>query len=154
MGSSGVGKSTLLNCLLGESLKPTGAVRQGDDRGRHTTTHRQMHIIPQGGLVIDTPGLRELSLWGSDEAISSTFDDIQKYAIRCRFADCRHQGEPGCAVMEALDSGELDWSRYQSYVKLQKEMAYISRKENLLEALEEKEKWKQIHKEIKRIKKR
>jgi len=104
--------------------------------------------------VIDTPGLRELRLWGTDEGISSTFDDIEGYSSGCRFADCRHQGEPGCAVMEALDSGELDWARYQSYLKLQKEMAYISRKENLFEALEEKAKWKQIHKEIKRIKKR
>lgn len=154
LGSSGVGKSTLLNCLLGESIKRTGAVRSQDSRGRHTTTHRQMHLLPRGGLVIDTPGLRELRLWGSDEGISSTFEDIEEYSVRCRFDDCRHQGEPGCAVMEALESGVLDWARYQSYLKLQKEMAYISRKENLFEALEEKEKWKQIHKEIKRIKKR
>ena len=154
LGSSGVGKSTLLNCLLGESIKRTGAVRSQDSRGRHTTTHRQMHLLPRGGLVIDTPGLRELRLWGSDEGISSTFEDIEEYSVRCRFNDCRHQGEPGCAVMEALESGVLDWARYQSYLKLQKEMAYISRKENLFEALEEKEKWKQIHKEIKRIKKR
>lgn len=154
LGSSGVGKSTLLNCLLGEPLKRTHSVRSQDDRGRHTTTHRQMHMLPQGGLVIDTPGLRELRLWGTTEGISSTFEDIEGYSARCRFTDCRHQGEPGCAVMEALESGELDWSRYQSYLKLQKEMAYISRKENLFEALEEKEKWKQIHKEIKRIKKR
>jgi ribosome biogenesis GTPase len=154
LGSSGVGKSTLLNCLLGESIKRTGAVRSQDSRGRHTTTHRQMHLLPRGGLVIDTPGLRELRLWGSDEGISSTCEDIEEYSVRCRFNDCRHQGEPGCAVMEALESGVLDWARYQSYLKLQKEMAYISRKENLFEALEEKEKWKQIHKEIKRIKKR
>jgi len=154
LASSGVGKSTLLNCLLGESIKRTGAVRSQDSRGRHTTTHRQMHLLPRGGLVIDTPGLRELRLWGSDEGISSTFEDIEEYSVRCRFNDCRHQGEPGCAVMEALESGVLDWARYQSYLKLQKEMAYISRKENLFEALEEKEKWKQIHKEIKRIKKR
>ncbi len=154
LGSSGVGKSTQLNCLLGEAVKRTGTVRSQDGRGRHTTTHRQMHLLPQGGLVIDTPGLRELGLWGSDEGISSTFDDIDWYSVRCRFADCRHQGEPGCAVKEALDSGELDWARYRSYLKLQKEMAYISRRENLFEALEEKAKWKQIHKEIKRIKKR
>lgn len=154
LGSSGVGKSTLLNCLLGESVKRTNAVRNQDDRGRHTTTHRQLHMLPQGGLVIDTPGLRELKLWGTDVGITSTFEDIERYSARCRFVDCQHQGEPGCAVMGALDSGELDWSRYHSYVKLQKEMAYISRKDNLFEALEEKEKWKQIHKEIKRIKKR
>lgn len=154
LGSSGAGKSTFLNWMLGEAIQRTAAIRQHDDRGRHTTTSRQMHLLPGGGLVIDTPGLRELKLYASDTGMTGAFSEIEEYASQCRFADCRHEGEPGCAVRRAVEEGELDEARFGSYMKLQKELAYLSRKDNLFEALEEKAKWKNIHKEIKRIKKR
>ncbi|MTV50374.1 ribosome small subunit-dependent GTPase A [Heliobacillus mobilis] len=149
LGSSGVGKSTLINCLMGEELQKTQSVRADDDRGRHTTTHREMILLPGGGILIDTPGMRELHMTGSSEGIQDAFEDILALAEQCRFRDCRHEQEPGCAVQNALQRGDLDASRYESYVKLQKELAYMSRRENQREQLAEKEKWKQIHKQIK-----
>lgn len=154
LGSSGTGKSTFLNRMLGEAVQRTGEIRQDDGRGRHTTTFRQMHLLPGGGLVIDTPGLRELKLWASETGITGTFAEIEAFASHCRFGNCQHDGEPGCAVQAALDAGEIDLARFQSYVKLQKELAYLSRRDNLNEAQDEKAKWKQISKEIKRINKR
>jgi ribosome biogenesis GTPase len=124
LGSSGVGKSSLINCLLGENRLATGEVRSDDSRGRHTTTHRELLVLPQGGVVIDTPGLRELSLWSESSSVAAVFDDIEALAAQCRFRDCRHKSEPGCAILAALDSGELDSKRWNNYLKLQAEEAW------------------------------
>ncbi len=123
LGSSGVGKSTLINRLLGEDRLATGEVREDDSRGRHTTTHRELLVLPGGGVVIDTPGLRELALWSESAGVETVFDDIEALASGCRFRDCRHEGEPGCAIRVALDSGDLDPKRWASYRKLQAELA-------------------------------
>jgi ribosome biogenesis GTPase / thiamine phosphate phosphatase len=149
LGSSGAGKSTLVNRLFGIEVQKTNEVREADSRGRHTTTSRELFLLPQGGLLIDTPGMRELQLYGSGDGLFDAFEDIYEYARHCRFSDCQHQTEPGCKIQEALADGSLDVERYESFRKLQREMSYISRKENLQEALEEKKKWKKINKELK-----
>ena len=130
LGSSGVGKSTLLNHLLGREILTTGDIRADDDRGRHTTTSRQLFRLPQGGLIIDTPGLRAIGLSGGDEGLAGAFEDIDRLSQHCRYQDCRHLAEPGCAVLAALADGSLNEGRYQSYLKLQKELAYQDRTEN------------------------
>ena len=109
VGESGAGKSTLINALLGREEAATGAVREGDSKGRHTTTSRQLHLLPgpEGGCVIDTPGIRSLGLFADAESVDAAFADIQELAVECRFSDCRHDTEPGCAVLEACESGEL-----------------------------------------------
>jgi ribosome biogenesis GTPase / thiamine phosphate phosphatase len=146
LGSSGAGKSTLLNALAGDAIMRTAAARADDDRGRHTTTHRELFRLPSGALVIDTPGMRELGLVAEDDALDASFTDVSDLAAQCRFSNCRHGGEPGCAIAEALDSGALDPSRWAAFGKLQKELAYAARREDPeLEAAERK-KWKQIHK--------
>ncbi|MDI6907983.1 MAG: ribosome small subunit-dependent GTPase A [Thermoanaerobacterales bacterium] len=154
LGSSGAGKSSLINRLTGEEIQRVQETRPDDDRGRHTTTQRRMIFLPQGGIIIDTPGMRELQLWGSDQGLQDTFQDIEELARRCRFTDCRHQNEPGCAVIAALRDGTLDQSRYGNYVKLQKELAYLARKTDRQAYLADKEKWKKIHKQIKAFYKR
>ncbi|MCL4517391.1 MAG: ribosome small subunit-dependent GTPase A [Firmicutes bacterium] len=154
LGSSGVGKSTLVNRLVGDDIRQVRDVRGGDDRGRHTTTNRDLIRLPQGGLIIDTPGMRELQLWDADKGLQDTFEDIAALAGQCRFRDCRHRSEPGCAVQEALISGELDSGRYESYRKLQKELAYLDRKEDPAEQRTEKERWKKIHQAAKKIRPR
>jgi ribosome biogenesis GTPase len=127
LGSSGVGKSTLVNHLAGGEAMPTGEL--GDDgRGRHTTRHRELILLPNGGLVLDTPGLRELQLWDVPQGLEQTFEDVAAVAARCRFADCGHVSEPGCAVREALHSGELPRERWESWQKLQRELARLERK--------------------------
>src|SRR5690606_31184104 len=122
IGSSGVGKSTLINRILGEELQRVNEVREGDDRGKHTTTHRQLLLIPEGGLIMDTPGMRELQLWDADEGVSSTFEDVDSLIAQCRFSDCNHNNEPGCAVRAALTNGELEQSRYNNYLKMNREL--------------------------------
>lgn len=124
LGSSGAGKSTLVNALAGETVMATGAVREEDARGRHTTTHRQMIRLPAGAMVIDTPGMRELGMWDVTEGLDDAFGDISALAGHCRFADCRHENEPGCAVRAAIDRGELQEVRLIQYKKLQKEARY------------------------------
>ncbi len=136
LGSSGTGKSTLINALFGEAVQDVGEVRQGDNRGRHTTTFRKLIVLPSGGIVIDTPGLRELQLWGSDEGLNGAFSDIELLAEHCRFADCRHENEPGCAVRQALEEGAIDIKRYESYLKLQSELTYLADKKEYLERKE------------------
>ncbi|MBD2196335.1 MULTISPECIES: ribosome small subunit-dependent GTPase A [Calothrix] len=146
LGSSGVGKSTITNQLKGEALQAVQSVRQGDDRGRHTTTQRQLILLPNGGLIIDTPGMREIQIWAGDESLQETFADIETLAQNCRFRDCQHQQEPGCAVQQALSEQLLDYSRFLSYQKLQKELEYSARKQDQRAQLAEKERWKKIHK--------
>ena len=129
LGPSGVGKSSLVNSLLGHELLPTGDVRDWDARGRHTSVHRQLVIRPAGGLIIDTPGMRELQLWDTD-AVGETFEDVTDLAAACRFRDCQHHHEPGCAVKAAVAAGHLDEGRYQSFLKLaQEQVATAARKE-------------------------
>jgi ribosome biogenesis GTPase / thiamine phosphate phosphatase len=151
LGSSGVGKSTLINALLGVGLLATAPVRESDSRGRHTTTHRELILLPNGGMVIDTPGMRELQLWDADEGVHVTFDEIETLASGCRFRNCRHENEPGCAVRGALEAGELAPDRLASMQKLQKEMAWFDRRQDQSAALEEKRRWKSIHKSAKRF---
>jgi len=124
LGSSGVGKSTLVNALAGSDVLATNDVRAADSRGRHTTTHRQLLVLPRGGVILDTPGMRELQLWDAD--LGQAFGDVEEVAARCRFADCRHEREPGCAVRAALADGSLPGERWQSYVKLQRELAALA----------------------------
>jgi ribosome biogenesis GTPase len=129
LGSSGVGKSTLVNALVGEELLATQDIRE-DGRGRHTTTHRQLVPLPGGGLVLDTPGMRELQLWEADSGLESTFQDVEALAAQCRFADCAHGQEPGCAVRAALSNGTLDLERYESWRKLQRELERLAAKQD------------------------
>jgi ribosome biogenesis GTPase len=126
MGSSGVGKSTLVNTLLGDTVQDTGAISDRDGTGRHVTTGRSLHRMKQGGLLLDTPGLRELQLTDCDAGVNSTFAEITALAERCRFTDCQHGGEPGCAVQAAVARGELDARRLSSYLKLVREQAFNS----------------------------
>lgn len=130
LGSSGVGKSTIVNALVGEELLATQEVREDDHRGRHTTTHRELIVLPTGGVVLDTPGIRELQLWDAD--LEQTFGDVEEIARRCRFSDCNHDREPGCAIRDALADGSLPAERWQSYVKLERELAAIEIKRNHL----------------------
>jgi ribosome biogenesis GTPase / thiamine phosphate phosphatase len=150
LGSSGAGKSTLLNQLAGCSLQRTNSVREDDQRGRHTTTSRQLFVLPQGGMIIDTPGMRELQLWAADTGFAEHFADIGHLATHCRYGDCTHRDEPGCAVKEALQDNVLEQQRYDNYLKMQKELAYLSRRENKQEELAEKRRWKNIHQAFKK----
>lgn len=151
LGSSGVGKSTIINHLLGADVQHTQEVRDMDSKGRHTTTHRQMFVLPSGGMVIDTPGMRELQLWDADEGLSGAFVDVEALAQQCRFGDCRHESEPGCRVREALECGQLDVARFENYLKMQKELRFLERKQDQGNARIEREKWKAIHKQIKQL---
>ena len=146
VGSSGVGKSSLVNCLLGERRLATAEVRPYDSRGRHTTSHRELIPLPGGGALIDTPGMRELGLWVGEGAVDRTFDEIAVLAARCRFRDCTHAGEPGCAVESALEEGVLFPERWESYRKLRGEAQHHQTAADPMLALERKRKWKQIHK--------
>ena len=143
LGSSGVGKSTLVNRWLGEEVMVTRETREDDDEGRHTTTHRQLLTLPGGGLVIDTPGLRELQLWDVGAAgLDATFADVEELAADCRFGDCSHVHEPGCAVLAAVEAGELPRERLHSWRKLQRELHAIEIRHNALLRKQELRKWK------------
>jgi ribosome biogenesis GTPase len=130
LGSSGVGKSSLVNALMGEDALEVGEVREDDARGRHTTTHRELCMLPEGSMVIDTPGMRELGILGADDGIGEAFSEIEALAKKCRFSDCTHTSEPGCAVQSALQSGDLDRTRYESYRALTKENRAAVRRQN------------------------
>jgi ribosome biogenesis GTPase len=127
VGSSGVGKSTILNTLAGHTLAATGGIREDDQKGRHTTTHRQLHVLPTGGLLIDVPGMRELKVADIDHSMGTVFEDITMLAAGCRFADCQHESEPGCAVLQAIEDGKLDNRRLANYKKLLRENALATR---------------------------
>ncbi len=138
IGSSGVGKSTLINKLMGEEVLATKEIREDDSHGRHATTHRQLLVLPGGGVVIDTPGMREIQIAGAD--LSKSFADIEEYAEDCYFRDCRHDSEPRCAVRKAIEDGLLSIKRFENYKKLQNEMEYLERKGSMTAAQSEKQK--------------
>lgn len=148
LGSSGVGKSTLVNALLGEQRQATAAVRDDDSRGRHTTTHRELFVLPGGALLIDTPGIRSLEMVGADEGMDTVFDDITELAAGCRFSDCGHGSEPGCAVRAAILAGTLSEERLESQRKLDRELAHVDRKGDPRAQAEERKRWKAIHKSV------
>ena len=144
LGSSGVGKSTLVNRFAGRELMAVKETRADDDEGRHTTTHRELFLLPGGGIVIDTPGLRELQLWdGGAGAVEAAFGDIEELTLQCRFTNCGHATEPGCAVQEALRSGALSRDRHQSWLKLQRELRAVAVRSDARLRREEKRKWQQ-----------
>lgn len=153
MGSSCVGKSSLVNALLGKTRQSVQTVREDDSRGRHTTTSRQLVLLPCGGMVVDTPGMRELQLWVDEEGVERAFADVSMLASQCRFADCTHQSEPGCAVQAAVASGLLKPERLSSYHKLQREARYVALRQTQSARIIEKTRWKQIAQEQRRMKK-
>lgn len=149
IGSSGVGKSTLVNRLLGEERLRTREVRQSDQRGRHTTTHRELVPLPAGGLLLDTPGLREIQLWGSEEGLGAVFDDVEGLAAGCRFRDCAHLSEPGCAVRAAVEAGHLPETRLASYHKLRAELRSLEIRADPELQREQRARWRMIHRTLK-----
>lgn len=138
IGSSGVGKSTLINKLIGEDTIRTAEIRKDDDKGRHTTTHRELIMLPNGAYVIDTPGMRELGMWNNEEGMETAFSDVEELMKNCRFSNCTHTGEPGCKVIQALQDGILEEGRWKSYLKLKMENEYSADAEQYLMAKKEK----------------
>jgi ribosome biogenesis GTPase len=148
LGSSGVGKSTLVNTLFGTKIMQTSEIREDDSRGRHTTTNRQLIMLPNGTMIIDTPGMRELGMWDVSEGLDKTFQDVEKYLGKCKFSDCTHTSEPGCKILEAIEKRELSRDRFNSYMKLKNEAKYTDNSESYLK--EKKEKFKEIAKNNKK----
>jgi len=148
LGSSGVGKSTLVNALLGEDRQATAAVRGSDSRGRHTTTHRELFELPGGALLVDTPGIRALEVLGAEAGLEAAFDEVAEIAATCRFSDCAHEGEPGCAVRLAIADGRLDEERLASFRKLEREQARANRQEDPRARAASRRTWKLIHKSV------
>jgi len=151
LGSSGVGKSTLINKLIGTERQATGEVREADGRGRHVTSSRELVALPAGGVVIDTPGMRELQMWADDESLKGSFDDIETLAVECRFRDCTHESEPGCAVMRAVEDGELEAKRVTSYKKLRRELTVLAARKDQRARLDLKSKQKQLARRIRQM---
>ncbi|KAA3633990.1 MAG: ribosome small subunit-dependent GTPase A, partial [Calditrichaeota bacterium] len=154
IGSSGVGKSTLINQLLGEEKMKVNLVSEEKSKGRHTTTHRELILLPNKSILIDTPGMKEIQLWSDSDSLTQSFSDIEELSHGCKFDDCSHKTEPGCAVLQAVDDGQLDERRYQNYLKLEKEMAYMNkRKDQFGRYLERKEqkKFASVIKQAKKI---
>ncbi|MBT2708981.1 ribosome small subunit-dependent GTPase A [Bacillus sp. ISL-47] len=149
LGSSGVGKSTLTNYLLGQEKQKVQDIRESDDKGKHTTTHRELILLPEGSVLIDTPGMRELQLWESESGLSESFTDIESAAKNCKFRDCTHENEPGCAVILQVEEGTLSRGRLNSYKKLLKELAYLDRKQDKRAQSEERKRWKKISAAVK-----
>jgi ribosome biogenesis GTPase / thiamine phosphate phosphatase len=146
LGSSGVGKSSLVNAVAEGDIMKVNSIRDDDSKGRHTTTHRQLIMLQNGTMIIDTPGMRELGMWDVSEGLDTAFADIEELSDKCKFRDCKHQCEPGCAVKEALESGELSKERWENYIKLKKEARFAERKEALDMRLKEKARQKSISK--------
>jgi len=144
LGSSGVGKSTLINRLVGSDIQKVREIRLSDDRGKHATTHRELIVLPRGGLVLDTPGMRELQFWEAGDGLRETFDDIQSLAAHCQFGDCSHSSEPNCAVRAAIERGAVDAERFESYKKLQKENDYFELRRAVGAKAAEKTRWRKI----------
>lgn len=154
VGSSGVGKSTLLNRLLGQQRQAAHAIRDWDDRGRHTTTHRELFFLPQGGLLIDNPGLRMLQLWDEGADLEAPFADVATLAARCHFPGCQHQSEPRCAVRQALAEGVLTEGHFENYCKLQRELAYLEARHNDDVGRARKERERRCHRTWNKVKRR
>jgi ribosome biogenesis GTPase / thiamine phosphate phosphatase len=153
LGSSGVGKSSLVNTIAGEEIMKVNDIREDDSKGRHTTTHRQLIMLKNGSMIIDTPGMRELGMWNVSEGLDTAFTDIEELSRECKFSDCSHENEPGCAVKKALESGELSIKRWESYLKLKKEIKFAELKESVDMRLKEKARWKSLSKFQKQFKK-
>ena len=151
LGSSGVGKSTLINRLVGHERQLTRDVREKDSRGRHTTTHRELVPLPGGALLVDTPGMRELQLWSAEDGVQETFDDVAVLAENCYFRDCRHETEPRCAVKAAVDDGRLAADRLDSYRKIQGELRYLATRQDALAQQTEKKQTRTIHRAMRRM---
>jgi ribosome biogenesis GTPase len=151
LGSSGVGKSTIANRLLGQTVQEVQPVRESDSRGRHTTTSRELFVLLGGALLMDTPGLREMQLWDAEDGVAQTFADIDSLAAQCRFGDCHHEGEPGCAVQAALDAGALDPARLENRRKLLREQEFLRRKVDPEARQHWKNRMKSLHREVKRM---
>ncbi|SMP43372.1 ribosome biogenesis GTPase [Desulfonatronum zhilinae] len=151
LGSSGVGKSSIVNALIGREARKTSVVREADGRGRHTTTHRQLMVLPTGAMLIDTPGLREIQLLADEKALDRSFEDIDELAASCRFRDCSHNGEPDCAVQHALAEGLLEMDRYESWLRQCKETRFHQREQDVLLRIQEKKRWKTIQKTVREV---
>jgi ribosome biogenesis GTPase len=151
LGSSGVGKSTLINRLLGTERQATGEVREADGRGRHVTTSRELVVLPAGGVVIDTPGMRELQMWADEESLKGSFDDVESLAVECRFRDCTHGSEPGCAVKQAVEDGDLEAKRVTSYKKLKCELTVLAARKDQRAKFDMKSKQKQLARRIRQM---
>ena len=149
VGSSGVGKSTIVNRLLGSDVMRVQGIRE-DDRGRHTTTSRHLFILPGGGMLLDTPGMRTVLMWEGEQGLKTAFQDIEALASRCRFRDCGHSTEPGCAVQAALETGELDAGRFANYRKVGREIRHEAMKTDVRLRIEENRRWRRIHMEQRR----
>jgi len=154
IGSSGAGKSTLVNRLYGKPIQATGPVSEKVGKGTHITTNRDLIVMPQGGMVIDNPGIREIAFWDGDSGVTSAFPDIERLAAQCHFSDCGHTHEPGCRVLLAVTDGEMAPDRLASYQKMKREMAYLSERRHKSADRVEKERWKQVALKIKAVKKR
>ncbi len=147
VGSSGVGKSTFINTLLGENRLVVKDIGEYKDKGLHATTRRKLIMLPGGGMIIDTPGMRELQLWEGGDGLSDVFADIEALLGTCRFTDCKHESEPGCAIRKAIENGDIDENKYQNYLKMKREIKYFEFRKDHKANIEEKKKWKKIYKE-------
>jgi ribosome biogenesis GTPase len=149
IGPSGVGKSTLINSIMDDDVLETKAVREGDSKGRHTTTRRELVMLPNGALIIDTPGMRELQLWSDEESLNSVFPELDELSANCKYDDCTHTHEKECAVLEAIEDGSLSQENYDNYVKMLKEVKYLETRLDEGKQFDTKNRWKTVHKELK-----